>query len=237
MPSYNARPQYNNNLAARKFNRHSNRMPINLTRAKLFLSNTLRDSTLITTALLRKEVYNIKDKNSPTTIGYLGYLVNKDKLDSLTSYLMNLGEKHMLQDYFIIINYSLDNKFFYAIIHQGVISYKEWVSNNDLSIAFQGFKNRQLSLSLKKTRNFKHSLKKLDTKKTIKSLGNNTLNRVVSNTSSSSLDKDYRMGENLELPRIIREPVATKVLEKEDIIDYSTDEDMDIITLDTEIIL
>lgn len=120
-----------------RYNKASNKSSIKLTRANLFLKEVIKDSSIITTTSLGKEVYNLKIKDSPITIGYLGYLVNKEKLSNLTSYLFNLGEQFNLKDFFIIINYSLEGKFYYYAINNGRITFKECVDNSkDLSIAF-----------------------------------------------------------------------------------------------------
>lgn len=83
------------------------------TRALLFIKNILRDSSITSTRVIGKEVYTIKFRDYNKYIGYLGFLVNKSKLDSLASYILNLGLKYKLSRFFIIISYPLENKFYY----------------------------------------------------------------------------------------------------------------------------
>ena len=96
-----------------------------VTRANSFFKAILRDNSITSTISIGKEVYNIKDKESSVTLGYLGFLVNKDKLNSLSSYIINLGLKFNLVTFFIIISYPLENKYLYLKVNRGISSLGE----------------------------------------------------------------------------------------------------------------
>ena len=117
-----------------------------VTRANSFFKAILRDNSITSTISIGKEVYNIKDKESSITLGYLGFLVNKDKLNSLSSYIINLGLKFNLVTFFIIISYPLENKYLYLKVNRGISSLGEWVhSPRDLTQEFAKFKNSFLN--------------------------------------------------------------------------------------------
>ena len=114
---YKNKPSYNNSASTTsRYNKNSFKSSNKLTRARYFIKNILKDNSIITTTSLGKEVYNLKIKESLITIGYLGYLVNRKKLNSLISYLINLGGQYNLKDFFILISYPLEEKFFYLIV-------------------------------------------------------------------------------------------------------------------------
>ena len=127
-----------NNFKYSKLDLSSSRV----TRALYFYRTILRDNTITSTSSIGKEVYNIKDKASSKNIGYLGFLVNKDKLDSLSSYILNLGLKFNSSNFFIIISYNLENKFYYLKVNRNRVESKEWLSSSkDLSLEFRRFKS------------------------------------------------------------------------------------------------
>lgn len=84
-----------------------------LTRANYFLKSTLKDYSTISTFKVGKEVYNLRDKETNKVIGYLGFLLSKEKLNSLSSFIINLASKYSNNNFIVIINYTLENKFYY----------------------------------------------------------------------------------------------------------------------------
>ena len=139
MPSYNR--QYYNSKAFNKVNKVNS-----FIRANSFFKTILRDNSIISTTSIGKEVYNIKDKDTSIMRGYLGFLVNKEKLNSLSSYIINLGLKFNLVNFFIIISYPLENKYLYIKVYKGISSLGEWLSSSrDLSLEFTKFKNSFLN--------------------------------------------------------------------------------------------
>lgn len=110
-------------------------------RAISFFKTNLKDNSIKSTTKLGKEVYNIKDKVSNRDLGYLGFLVNLEKLDSLSSYILNLGLKYNNSNFIILIYYALDNSYYYYKIINKVVSYSEHISSSrDLSLEFRKFK-------------------------------------------------------------------------------------------------
>src|SRR5690348_5764952 len=77
--------------------------PLALSKANSFLYTLLKDTSLISTYKLGKEVYNIRDKASNKVIGFLGSLVSFKKLRSLSSFIKNKARKLGIKSYFIII--------------------------------------------------------------------------------------------------------------------------------------
>ena len=118
MPSYIKKP---NNF--KTFNRVNKENSI--IRATSFFKTILRNNSIISTTFIGKEVYNIKDKETSIMLGYLGFLVNKEKLNSLSSYIINLGLKFNLVNFFIIISYPLENKYLYIKVYKGISSLGE----------------------------------------------------------------------------------------------------------------
>ena len=139
MPFYNKKP-YN----FKTFNKDNK---INsVIRATTFFKTTLRDNSILSTTSIGKEVYNIKDKETSIILGYLGFLVNKEKLNSLSSYIINLGLKFNLVNFFVIISYPLENKYLYIKVYKGISFLGEWLSSSrDLSLEFIKFKNSFLN--------------------------------------------------------------------------------------------
>jgi len=139
VPSYIKKP---NNF--KTFNRVNKENSI--IRATSFFKTILRNNSIISTTSIGKEVYNIKDKETSIMLGYLGFLVNKEKLNSLSSYIINLGLKFNLVNFFIIISYPLENKYLYIKVYKGISSLGEWLSSSrDLSLEFTKFKNSFLN--------------------------------------------------------------------------------------------
>jgi hypothetical protein len=89
-------------------------------RASSFFKTILRDNSILSTTSIGKEVYNIKDKETSIILGYLEFLVNKEKLNSLSSYIINLGLKFNLVNFFVIISYPLENKYLYIKVYKGI---------------------------------------------------------------------------------------------------------------------
>lgn len=98
-------------------------------RANNFYKYTLRDSSIISTSLLGKEVYNIKLKDSSTTLGYLGFLPNYSKVESLSSYIIKLGLDFKLKSFIIILNYTRRKQFLFIIIKDNSIYKEEWLDS------------------------------------------------------------------------------------------------------------
>lgn len=120
-----------------------------LSKAREFNTRILKDYSITTTSCLGREVYPIKVKSSFITIGYLAYLVDKKKLDSLLGYLVNLGLKFSLKESCIIINYSKENTFLLVKLYKGNIYYKEWLfKREDLSRRFKEYKDYTIKVEL-----------------------------------------------------------------------------------------
>lgn len=118
---------------------------ISLKRANTFIRKNLKDFTTISTFKLGKEVYNLRDKDSNKVIGYLGYLVAKEKLASLSSFIANIGLKANNSNFIIIIYYALENKYYSLTIINSTIREGEWLSSTkEISKEFTIFKNRLL---------------------------------------------------------------------------------------------
>lgn len=112
-----------------------------LHRPTTFFRNILRDTSVISTVTVGKGVFNIKDIDTGRHLGYLAFLVSKEKLDSLCSYILNRGLNYNSNYFFIIIHYALDNKFYYLKVHKGIVQYSEWLSSKeDMAREFNKFK-------------------------------------------------------------------------------------------------
>lgn len=99
-------------------------------RANNFYKYTLRDSSILATSLLGKEVYNIKLKDSSTTLGYLGFLPSYSKVESLSSYIIKLGLDFKLNSFIIILSYVKEKRSLFIIIKNNTIIKEEWLDSS-----------------------------------------------------------------------------------------------------------
>jgi len=117
-----------------------------LNKAKSFFISTLRDRSITSTFIVGKEVYNIRDKDSNKVLGFLGYLVFLNKLNSLVNYITRKALEFKLKNFIIILNYALENKFYYIIYNSNSITKEEFLNSSiELRREFTLFKNYFLS--------------------------------------------------------------------------------------------
>jgi len=75
-------------------------------------------------------------------MGYLGYLVSLDKLNSLVTFIIKRALEANNNNFIILLNYSLENKYYYLIYNNSTISKEEFLSSKiDFRREFTTFKN------------------------------------------------------------------------------------------------
>lgn len=141
-PSYNKKERTITKLANPSFK-------LGLKKANSFFKETLRDSSITSTYILGKEVYNIRDRASNRVIGYLGYLVSLDKLTSLINFIARKALEANNNSFIILLDFKLENKYYYLIYNKGTIVKEEFISSKvDFRREFTKYKNSFLNKSL-----------------------------------------------------------------------------------------
>jgi hypothetical protein len=105
-----------------------------------FLSTIIKDSSIISTYIIGKEVYNIRDKASNKAIGYLGYLVSKDRLKSLIGFILNKALSANKLSFIILIYYPKEDSIYYLIYNKKIRKEGYIVDLKDFKREFNYFK-------------------------------------------------------------------------------------------------
>lgn len=131
------------NRGTSKYNNRSNTKDYSLllNKANSFFKTKLGDNSITSTYLLGKEVYNIRDIESNRVLGYLGNLVNLEKLNSLVFYIIKKALESRNSNFIIILNYIKEDKFYYLTYNNNRVIKEEFLSSTiDLQIEFYNFK-------------------------------------------------------------------------------------------------
>lgn len=113
-------------------------------KANYFYSTTLEDTSIISTYLLGKKVYNIRHKKSNKVLGYLAYLVSIDRLESLVNYILRKALENYTKVFTIIIYYSKEDRYFF-ITKDLNSTREEELTLEEIKKSFKSFKERSLS--------------------------------------------------------------------------------------------